>query len=384
MAASFDLGSSLLFSALSIAQGAAEIAEGMQAADREAEATRQQRRAERRQMRQTERAGIEKRQQEGERRATRLRSLGTAWEKLTGKPADSADIEFPAAPNAVAAQAHAAWLAALDERIAKLETLLTETAATRGGDVAAVLATLLAAGTSAQEQLAAFLAQARLAGATPDVAALRQQLVARVLERIERAADEPLPPTLDALALQVVEAPTQERAEALATELRFQVQRHNTARAAAAEDAQLREAAVVVLEQSLKDLGYAVEDIEETLFVEGGIAHFQRPEWGDYFVRLRIDPKRGAMNFNVVRAGTAGEDRKREDMLAEERWCADHPQLFATLKARGLTIDVTRLLQAGEAPVQVVDASSLPAATNNEERRHGHDKLMQLDGKAGH
>jgi hypothetical protein len=332
-------------------------------------------------MRRAERAGIEKRQQEGERRAARLRSLGAAWEKLAGSSANS---DFPAAPDSADARAHAAWLAALDARIAALETRLAETAAARGGDVAAALETLLAAGTSAQEQLAAFLAQARLAGATPDVAAVRQQLVARVLERIERTADEPLPPALDALALQVVEAATQERAEALATELRYQVQQHNTTRAAASEEAKLREAAAVVLEQSLKDLGYAVEDIEETLFVEGGIAHFQRPEWGDYFVRLRIDPQRGAMNFNVVRAGTAGEDRKREDMLAEERWCADHPQLFATLRARGLNIDVTRMLQAGEAPVQVVDASSLPAATRHEERRHGHDKLMQLDGKAGH
>lgn len=47
--------------------------------------------------------------------------------------------------------------------------------------------------------------------------------------------------------------------------------------------------AAIVLEQSLRDLGYA---IEETLFVEGGVAHFQRPEWGDYFVRLRVDPQR--------------------------------------------------------------------------------------------
>jgi hypothetical protein len=150
------------------------------------------------------------------------------------------------------------------------------------------------------------------------------------------------------------------------------VQRHYEARAAArlaAEEEKLREAAATVLEASLKDLGYAVEEIGETLFVEGGVAHFQRPEWGDYFIRLRIDPKRKAMNFNVVRAGTAGEDRKREDMLAEERWCGEFPKLFETLKARGIPIEVTRLLQAGEAPVQVVDAATLPARAAEEHRR---------------
>lgn len=142
-----------------------------------------------------------------------------------------------------------------------------------------------------------------------------------------------------------------------------------TALLASEEKAQEELAAAIVLEQSLKDLGYAVEDIAETLFIEGGVAHFQRPEWGDYFVRLRIDPKRRAMNFNVVRAGVKTEDRKHEDRLAEERWCSTFPKLFETLEARGIPITVTRLLQAGEAPVQVVDATSLPQRASEERRR---------------
>lgn len=161
-------------------------------------------------------------------------------------------------------------------------------------------------------------------------------------------------PAVDAARLQSIAAQAQPLGEQLATFVQEQ---------------QLQEAAAVVLEQSLQDLGYAVEEIDETLFVEGGVAHFQRADWGDYFIRLRIDPKRNAMNFNVVRAGTRGEDRQREDMLAEERWCSEFPKLFGTLKARGIPITVTRLLQAGEVPVQVVDAASLPARTT-EERRH--------------
>lgn len=348
MAASFGLEAAVLISAQSILQGAAEIASGLSAAAQQAADTRRQRRAERQQMRAAEQAGNEKRQREAAENAAR----------------------------AALAQQHEAARAAL--------------AATQDSDFAATLQSLLAAGVSAQEQLGTFLAQARLAGASADVAAVRQQLIERVLDRLELDPDVPLPAALAALAQEIAQTPGAERAAALASELRYQVQQHNSARAAAAAEKsalarrqEWEEAAAVVLEQSLKDLGYAVEEIEETLFVEGGVAHFQRPGWDDYFIRLRIDPQRQAMNFNVVRAGVAGEDRRHEDLLAEERWCSDFPRLFETLKARGIPINVTRLLKAGEAPVQVVDAASLPAAPPPEERHPGHDKLMQLDGSSG-
>jgi hypothetical protein len=343
MAASFGLEAAVLLSAQSILQGAAEIAAGLATAEQQAAATRRQRREERQQMRAAQQAGNEKRQRE---------------------------------------EAENAALAALTRQ---RENALALLATTQDGDFAATLQTLLTAGVSALEQLGTFLARARLAGASADVAAARQQLIERVLDRLDLDTGAPLPAALDGLAQQIAVAPTTERAAALASELRYQVQQHNEARAAAAREKsalagrqQLEEAAAVVLEQSLQDLGYAVEEIAETLFVEGGIAHFQRPEWGDYFIRLRIDPKRQAMNFNVVRAGAAGEDRKREDMLAEERWCSAFPQLFDTLKARGIPISVNRLLQAGEAPVQVVDASTMPARQGEEERQHESLKARSM------
>ncbi len=152
-----------------------------------------------------------------------------------------------------------------------------------------------------------------------------------------------------------------QRAAALATELRLRVARHIEATA--------DEAAARVLEESLLDLGYEVDGIGETLFVEGGLVHFQKTGWNDYFVRLRVDATRGSLNFNVVRAGTASGDRRREDMLAEERWCAEFPRLKETLATRGITIDVTRMLGAGQVPVQVVDAESLPRFADNEQER---------------
>lgn len=378
MAASFGLEAGVLLAAQSILQGAAEIAAGLGAADRQAVETQRQRQAERLAQRQqrsaAQQANIEKQQRMGMERAARLRGLLAAWQGL-GQAEDGGDIDLPAITDGAA---HAAYLTALDTRIARLETLLADAAKAQGGEVAAALTALLASGVSAQEQFAAFFAQARLAGVDADSAAARQQQVAHVLERLALAADEPLPAALDALGLAIVQAPTAARAAALTTELRLRVQTFNTERAAAVERQRLQEAAAVVLEQSLKDLGYAVEEIEATLFVEGGIAHFQRPEWGDYFIRLRLDPRRNAMNFNVVRSGTVGADRQREDMLAEERWCSEFPRLFETLKARGIPIAVTRLLQAGEAPVQVVSAASLPASARGEEWRQSGKRLLQL------
>ena len=323
-AASFGIEAVVLVSAQSIARGAAEMAAGMTEAERIAAETRQQRKDERQRMRAAEQAGTEQKQRMAETRAAMARF----------------------AQQLAAAEADTAGQAELSARLEALGT----------------------AGASWQQQLAAFLEHAGQAAAA-GTATARRVLVARALERLELDPDAALPPALEALALQAVAAPSAGRADALVTELRLQIKQHNDARAAAAEQLQRQEAAAVVLEQSLRDLGYAVEAIEETLFIEGGVAHFQKPGWGDYFVRLRVDPKRNAMNFNVVRAGTVGEDRKGEDMLAEERWCGEFPQLFDTLEARGIPITVTRLLQAGEVPVQVVDAASLPARAQEEPRR---------------
>jgi hypothetical protein len=129
--------------------------------------------------------------------------------------------------------------------------------------------------------------------------------------------------------------------------------------------AQEQKAAALVLEQSLQDLGYQVESVSETLFAEGGMLHFQRAGWGGYHVRLRVNVKENHFNFNVVRAKNDDTNRdaaeqKKQDFIAEERWCAEFPRLLATLAARGLKLDVIRQLEAGELPVQEVDAQRLP------------------------
>jgi hypothetical protein len=143
-------------------------------------------------------------------------------------------------------------------------------------------------------------------------------------------------------------------------------------------------AAAVVLEQSLQDLGYQVEPVRDTLFAEGGIVHFQRPGWGKHFVRLRVHAGEQHLNFNVVRARAeaadsyAASEQKRQDFMAEERWCAEFPRLMATLAARGMEINVTRRLQAGELPVQEVDAERLPDFTQDTEQRRPQRKAQHM------
>ncbi len=256
-------------------------------------------------------------------------------------------------------------------------------------------------------------------------------LVARLLARLHLEPGEAIPAELDAVAQSIALAPSLERAEALALDVRLRIQQHNDLRARQSADAaeartlldalgeqspvalrqlledvvlgqpltphiralaaqalqavetqrkQLEnEAAAQVLAQSLRDLGYTVDGVEHTFFVEGGVAHFQRHGWGDYFVRMRVGVQDKTLNFNVVRARGAQEtaERKRLDYLAEDRWCAEFPKLVATLAARGIQLDVKRLLGAGELPVQAVDPASLPAV-QTEADRQAPQKLREM------
>ncbi len=177
----------------------------------------------------------------------------------------------------------------------------------------------------------------------------------RLLARIAHLG--PPPEHLAALAKELDETLPGERAALLAMELRKQVQAH----LAAAQQRLVQAATATIVRQSLQDLGYQVEEVADTLFVEGGVLHFRRPGWGDYMVRMRIDPRAGTANFNVVRAIDPGSnERSVLDHVAEDRWCAEFPALLKALALRGVRLDVTRRLEAGELPVQQVERDLLP------------------------
>jgi hypothetical protein len=79
-------------------------------------------------------------------------------------------------------------------------------------------------------------------------------------------------------------------------------------------------------------------------------------------VRLRVDPAQRSINFNVVRASGDADsaERRRQDVLAEDRWCASSRSSCRRSRRVGSSSPVTRELDAGAVPVQVVDAASLP------------------------
>ncbi len=349
-------------------------------------------------------------------RFERLRSLAQSLAAQMPDLALKTPADLPAAPTGDDDAAWTAHLRALDAAVRELETLLGQAGGAFREQVRATLVAASAAPTI-DDVLSAYVLQRQLKPGLPAAQAERfRETAARVLSRLEMTGAAALPQELEALAKAIVLAPTIERAEALASELRLAVQRQGEAQhaqraeseeakqlldelpedapapllralehvAAGVErmDAALRsaaqqtldtsaadreqrehEAAALVLQESLRDLGYEVEDIEATLFVDGGAVHFRRAGWDNYFVRLRVNPREHTVNFNVVRARGDEEtaERRRLDALAEDRWCAEFPRLLQTLAARGLDLDVTRRLEAGEVPVQVVDRAGLPA-----------------------
>lgn len=336
----------------------------------------------------------------------------------------------------------AAWSAHVRALEVMLERLESEVAASAGQGVRQALASV---GDSPDLEgvLALYLARRQqLQGLAPADVEVWRQTVERILARLELPRGEALPARLETLAREVILAASPARAELLANELRLQVQLLRQDQAAARQEAEQAQqwleslpdaapaslknmleevaaglarldaatrqnvsellaaasaeqqraataAAAVVLEQSLKDLGYQVEEVAETLFVEGGMLHFQRPGWEGYYVRLRLNAREQTLNFNVVRArqehaaDEASAEQKRLDFMAEERWCAEFPQLMATLAARGIKLDLTRLLGAGELPVQTVAPESLPRLDDAALIRRGPvPKSMTLPGKS--
>lgn len=187
----------------------------------------------------------------------------------------------------------------------------------------------------------------------------------RLLQRIAHLGM--VPAGIQSLADELDGATDAVRSELLASELRRRIQLY----AETALQEEVLRAQALVVEQSLQDLGYQVEEIESTLFVEGGVAHFRKSHWGDYMVRMRVEEGGGSLNFNVVRAVDDHNTAEPgvQDHLAEDRWCAEFPALLKALAARGVHLEVTRRLEAGELPVQRVVRDRLPRFADSEAPR---------------
>ena len=320
-------------------------------------------------------AELMQRAQGYERRLQRAQALaGEAQRRLP-----QVALEVPALPAAPADASDPAavqrYIDAIDASARLLEERMraqaSQAAAGRGLEelMQAIESTVGAEPRSAADLLALYAGQVRALHAPQAAKAMDRRATAeRILGRLSRLDEGALPPELDGLMRKLVEAESDERAEMLALELRAQVQRFNEARsrgeAEAAEDRK-REMAGILVAEVLSDLGYEVEPIAETLFVSGGVAHFQRAEWGDYYVRMRVDPATRNVNFNMVRAATANAppdaaQRKRDEEM-EATWCTGSPRLLAELAARGIETHKLRELDAGAVPVQVVAPETIEA-----------------------
>ena len=191
----------------------------------------------------------------------------------------------------------------------------------------------------------------------------RKTIVQRLLERIEHLGA--LPQEISSVAKEISDSPflDTERAKLLTTELRLRIQN----RVEAEQKQAVQESTALILQQMLQDLGYQVEEVSSTLFVQGGVVHFRRQGWDNYMVRMRVDPANASTNFNVIRAvESASNEKSVLDHLAEDRWCAEFPALLKALDARGLNLNVTRRLEAGELPVQLVQKNKLPTFSEEE------------------
>lgn len=154
------------------------------------------------------------------------------------------------------------------------------------------------------------------------------------------------------------------------------------AAARASREKKMREQTAKIVKESLEDLGYEVEGIGGILFVEGGLAHIHREEWGDqYYVRLRVLPGEKHLNLNMVRIQDSGgneEAYKKSDTAMETSWCSQHQKLMDTLRARGIDNRLEHHAEAGEIPMQTVSSATVPTALREKYKKQlPPDKFAQ-------
>lgn len=204
----------------------------------------------------------------------------------------------------------------------------------------------------------------------------------RLRQRLNQTDQASLPATLIELRDAFLTATGASQAEALAAELRQQIQRLNQTHRVALQKQLEQEQQIAarhytqqVIGETLAELGYEVETGFATLFVEGGVAHIQQPDWGDYYVRLRVKPDAGDLNLNVVRVSAdravPSNEQVRRDREMEEQWCAAHRELLHRLEQRGIASQPLRTHAPGELAVQCVPPDAAQHANRAQIRRMG-------------
>ena len=113
-----------------------------------------------------------------------------------------------------------------------------------------------------------------------------------------------------------------------------------------------------ILASALQEEGYAVDRIDSTLFVKGGVVHVHKPGMGsDYVARIRINPATQEMRFNMVRLGDPkghlDTTQAKRDRAMEHEWCGHLAELQKRWAKNGLSTRIKTHLAPGDIPVEV-------------------------------
>ncbi|MBK6744455.1 MAG: hypothetical protein IPG66_16425 [Hydrogenophilales bacterium] len=142
----------------------------------------------------------------------------------------------------------------------------------------------------------------------------------------------------------------------LATNAQELIEAHKKALADA--ETQRDKKALEIMCAALREQGIEVEPIAETMYVEGGDVYFRHHDVWDpgYYARLRIQPARNRMDFQMVRTGAASNDK-----AMEEHFCDVLKSVISTVNTNRDVAKIVEIKQAGTEPMTVISSASIPA-----------------------
>jgi len=144
----------------------------------------------------------------------------------------------------------------------------------------------------------------------------------------------------------------------------------------ATDEARKRRAADI-LQSTLAGMGYQVESIKESLFVDGGAIHFRNDAWNDgYCVNLTVKDER--IYFDMQRDIECG---RAEDEAVEQQWKSEFYKVRDALDKDGIRItDLKVHAEPGKFAVPLVDDIPIETAATEE----GRKKRKKSIKKANH
>jgi len=145
-----------------------------------------------------------------------------------------------------------------------------------------------------------------------------------------------------------------------------------------------RQLIATALQQTLENLGYEVDTIQHSMFVEGGRFYATRPEWKGHFVEISgtIEGDDDRLKSRCVRTRQADE---RMDSQVDKKWCDDIHKGMKQLRDDGIELDIDRVdltapLVATLTDQEIVKHPQLHP-TRKKQTSHAVNQAMPIPGK---